>query len=151
MMPTSSFSQSRIATMKNVLAEWSQGGERPGLYCPGAPPPAPIPHARLGVGFICGLWVLPGQFNSQSKREHTRANVLTQIVPNSSSLYTLIYSVIYNSVNVPFFSEAFKYTCRTNIFIILLPLKEFSSVSRELYSITPCHCSSSKQRTLCTL
>ena len=143
----SSFSQSRIAAMKNVLA--GEGGWA-GTALP-HPPTTPIPHAWPGVGFICGLWVLPGQFNSQSKREHTRANVLTQIVPNSSSLYTLIYSVIYNSVNVPFFSEAFKYTCRTNIFIILLPQKEFSSVSRELYSITPCHCSSSKQRTLCTL
>ena len=29
------------------------------------------------------------------------ANVLTQIVPNSSSLYTLFYSVIYNSVVAP--------------------------------------------------
>ena len=44
------------------------------------PPTTPIPHARPGVGYICGLWVLP------------------QIVPNSSSLYTLFYSVIYNSV-----------------------------------------------------
>ena len=55
------------------------------------PPTTPIPHAQLGVGYIHGLWVLPGQYKSQSKR-------LTQIVPNSSSLYTLFYFVIYNSV-----------------------------------------------------
>ena len=34
------------------------------------PPTAPIPnqHARPGVGYICGLWVLPSRYNSQSKR-----------------------------------------------------------------------------------
>ena len=31
------------------------------------PPTTPIPHAQPGVGYICGLWVLPGRFNSQSK------------------------------------------------------------------------------------
>ena len=32
------------------------------------PPTTPIPHAWPGVGYICGLWVLPGRYNSQSKR-----------------------------------------------------------------------------------
>ena len=32
------------------------------------PPTTPIPHARPGVGYICGLWVLQGRYNSQSKR-----------------------------------------------------------------------------------
>ena len=53
-------------------------------------PHSPRP-ARRGV-YICGLWVLPGHTTA-------RANMLTQIVLNSSSLYTLFYSVIYNSVH----------------------------------------------------
>ena len=32
------------------------------------PPTTPIPHTLPGVGYICGLWVLPGRYNSQSKR-----------------------------------------------------------------------------------
>ena len=31
------------------------------------PPTTPIPHRQAGVGYICGLWVLPGWNNSQSK------------------------------------------------------------------------------------
>ena len=27
----------------------------------------PIPPARRGMGYICGLWVVPGRYNSQSK------------------------------------------------------------------------------------
>ena len=67
-MLTSSFSQSWIAAMKNVLAEWSQGGEGARLVLPWRtlqPPPFPTP------GYICGLWVLMGQYNSQSKRANT--------------------------------------------------------------------------------
>ena len=68
-----SFSQSKIAAMKNVLADCvgveSRGkGLGPGWYCPGAPSDHPIPHARPGVGYVCGLWVLPGRYNIQSKR-----------------------------------------------------------------------------------
>ena len=37
--------------MKNVLAEWSQGGGGQGRYCPGAPSDHPIPRARPG-----GAW-----------------------------------------------------------------------------------------------
>ena len=35
------------------------------------PPTTPIPHAQPGVGYICGLWVLPGRYNSQSKRANS--------------------------------------------------------------------------------
>ena len=34
------------------------------------PPTTPSPHARPGVGYICGLWVLPGRYNRQSKRSN---------------------------------------------------------------------------------
>ena len=52
-MLTSSFSQSWIAAMKNVLAEWSQGGEGPDWYCPGAP--SNHPHSpRPGTYVVCG-------------------------------------------------------------------------------------------------
>ena len=59
----SSFSQSRIAAMKNVLA--GEGGWAGTALA--HPPTTPIPHAWPGVGYICGLWVLPGQYNSKSK------------------------------------------------------------------------------------
>ena len=55
------------------------------------PPTTPIPRAQPGLGYICSLWVLPGQHNSQSKRANADC-------ANSSSLYTFFYSVIYNSV-----------------------------------------------------
>ena len=48
------------------------------------PPTTPIPYPYT---YWCGLWVPPGA-----------PPALTQIVPNSSSLYTLFYSVIFNSV-----------------------------------------------------
>ena len=70
-MPTSSFSQSWIAAMKNVLADGrlTQSGEggRAGTAL-AHPPTTLIPQARPGVGYICGLWVLPDRYNSQSKR-----------------------------------------------------------------------------------
>ena len=50
--------------MKNVLAG---GGGRAGNAL-AHPPTTPIPHARPGVGYICGLWVLPGRYSNQSKR-----------------------------------------------------------------------------------
>ena len=54
--------------MKNVFAEWS--GVKGDVGRAGTalvhPPTTPIPHARPGVGYICGLWVLPGRYNSQS-------------------------------------------------------------------------------------
>ena len=87
-MPTSSLLSRREIDTK--------GGSGAGLgrYTALAHPlTTPIPHARPSVGYICGLWVLPGRAGTTA-----RANVLTQIVPNSSSLYTLFYSVIYNSV-----------------------------------------------------
>ena len=58
-MPTSSFSQSWIAAMKNVLADGrlTQSGEggRAGTAL-AHPPTTLIPQARPGVGYICGLW-----------------------------------------------------------------------------------------------
>ena len=61
------------------------------VYCPGAlrPPPFPTLGQAWGTYVVCGCC-----------RAGTiaRANALTQIVPNLSSLYTLFYSVIYNSV-----------------------------------------------------
>ena len=90
-MHTSTFSQSRIAAKK----KWSQGGGGLGRYCPGPlahPPTTSIPHARPGMGYICDMGVLLAGTTA-------RAKALTQIVLNSSSLYTLFYSVIYNSVH----------------------------------------------------
>ena len=72
----------------------SQGGGGPGRYCPGVPsdpPPFPTPSQAWGTYVVCGCcWA----------DTTARANALTQIVPNVSSLYTLFYSVIYNSVLV---------------------------------------------------
>ena len=93
MMPMSSVSQSRIAAMKNVLADgrltqrgWvvclcHQAGTTASLCRSGVkgeggragtallyPPTTPIPHARPGVGYICRLWVLAGRYNRQNKR-----------------------------------------------------------------------------------
>ena len=45
----------------------------------------PIPHARPGVGYICGLWVLPGWYNSQSKR--TNADCAQFVLPLYSFLF----------------------------------------------------------------
>ena len=63
-MPTSSFSQNRIATMK-------QSGVKGEGYRASTdlanPPTNPIPQARPDVGYICDLWMLPGRYNSQSK------------------------------------------------------------------------------------
>ena len=53
-MPTSSFSQRRIAGMKNVLAEWSQGGGGPGQYCPGTP--SDHPHSPCPAGRGIPMW-----------------------------------------------------------------------------------------------
>ena len=64
-----------------------------GRYCPGAPSDTPIAHAWPGVGYnvVCGC----GRAGTTA-----RANTLTQIVLNLSSLYTLFYSVIYNCMIV---------------------------------------------------
>ena len=76
--------------MKNVLAEWSQGGGGPGRYCPGTP--SDHPHSqRPDTYVVCGCC---------GASTTARAIALTQIVPISSSLYTLFYSVIYNSVTL---------------------------------------------------
>ena len=46
-----------------------------------------------------GLWVPPGRYNSQIVyRSGVKGEGGRVLVPNSSSLYTLFYSVIYNSV-----------------------------------------------------
>ena len=89
-MPSSSFSQSRNALMKNVLAKWSKGGGGPGRYYPGSPSNHPYsPGQAWGTYVVCGCcWA----------GTTARANSLKQTVPNSSSLYTIFYSVIYNSV-----------------------------------------------------
>ena len=113
-MPPSSVSQSRIATMKNVLADgrwtqrgvWSVGAAGPvqqpdclgvesrggGLVPPWRtfrPPPFPTPGQAWGTYVVCGCcWA----------STTARANALMQIVPNLSSLDTLFYSVIYYSV-----------------------------------------------------
>ena len=71
--------------MKNVLAEWSQGGGGQGRYCPGAPSDHTQSPRPAGVGYICGLWVLPDQYNSQSK--HTNADCAQFIFP----LYSFIF------------------------------------------------------------
>ena len=87
-MPPSLFSQSRIAAMK----KWSQGGGGPGRYCPGTPsdqPHSTMPSQAWGTYVVCG---------SCQAGTTARANAISQIVSNSSSLYTLFYPVIYNSV-----------------------------------------------------
>ena len=45
----------------------------------------PIPHAGPGVGYICGLWVLLGWYNSQSKRAN--ADCAELIFPLYSFLF----------------------------------------------------------------
>ena len=56
-----------------------------------------------------GRWTQRGWVVCGCRRAGTtaRANALTQIVPNLSSLYTLFYSVIYNSViqSIYFYSD----------------------------------------------
>ena len=91
-MPTSSFSQSRIVAMKNCVGVESRGrGARPVLpWHTLRPLPFPTPGQAWGTYVVC-----------ECCRAGTtaRANTLKPIVPNSSSLYTLFYSVIYNSVS----------------------------------------------------
>ena len=59
-----------------------------GWYCPGAPS-FPKPGQAWGTYVVCGCC---------RASTTARTNRLTQIVPNLSSLYTLFYSAIYNSV-----------------------------------------------------
>ena len=62
--------QSRIAAMKNVIADrrlTQKGEEGRADSTLVHPPNTPIPHVQPRVGYICGLWVLPGRDNSQSK------------------------------------------------------------------------------------
>ena len=83
--------------MRNVLADCvgvESRGRGPGRYCPGAP--SDHPHspckARRGVH----MWSVGAAGPVQCTT--ARANAQMQIVPNLSSLYTLFFSVIYNSV-----------------------------------------------------
>ena len=89
-----SFSQSRIAAMKNCVGvesrERGAGPVLPWRTLP--PPPFPTPGQAWGTYEVCGCC---------RAGTTARANALTQIVPNLSSLYTLFYSVIYNSVTPP--------------------------------------------------
>ena len=67
-----------------------------GRYCPSAPSnhphsPCLAPGQAWGTNVFCGCC---------QAGTTARANAQTQIVPNSSSLYTLFYSAIYNSVTV---------------------------------------------------
>ena len=93
MKPTSSFSQSRIAAMKNCVGVLVRvKGEGAGPVLPWRtlrPSPFPTPGPTWGTYVVCGC--------CRAGRT-ARANALMQIVPNSSSLYTLFYSVIHNSV-----------------------------------------------------
>ena len=70
------------------------------------PPTTPIPHAWPGVGYnvVCGC----GRAGTTA-----RANTLTQIVLNLSSLYTLFYSVNYNSGSKSYFSMKSTITAAT--------------------------------------
>ena len=61
------------------------------ILCTLRPPPFPTPGQAWGTYVVCGC-CLAGTT--------ARTNALTQIVPNSSSLYTLFYSVNYNSVGI---------------------------------------------------
>ena len=77
------------------MKKWSQGVGEPGRYCPGAPsdhPNSPNPAQAWGTYLVRGCcWA----------GTTARANTLTQIVTNLSSIHTLFYSVIYNSVIDP--------------------------------------------------
>ena len=64
-MPTSLFSQSRIAAMKNVLA----GGGGPGRYCPGAP--SDQPHSPRPAAGGVHMWSV-GAAGPVQKPEQTR-------------------------------------------------------------------------------
>ena len=98
-MLTWSFSQSRIAAMKNCVGVESRGrGAGPVLpWHTLRPPPFPTPSQAWGTYVVCGCC---------QAGTTARANTLTQIVPNSSSLYTLFYSVIYNSVHIMIFRQS---------------------------------------------
>ena len=76
--------------MKNVLAEWSQGGGGRAGTALAHPPTTPIPQARPGVGYICGLWVLLGRYNSQSK--HANADCAEFVFPLNS--FFILSSII---------------------------------------------------------
>ena len=93
---------------RQSVQEWSQGGVGPGRYCPDAPSDrSHSPRlARQGVNVwsegaagplqqLEGVGLESGGGGSQFfPGAHSE---FRQIVPNSSSLYTHFYSVIYNS------------------------------------------------------
>ena len=63
-------------------------------WCTLRPPPFPMPGRVWGTHVVCGCC---------RAGTTATANALMQIVPNSSALYTLLYSVIYNSVHFAYF------------------------------------------------
>ena len=77
--------------MKNCVGVESRGrGAGPVLpWRTLQPPTIPTPGQAWGTYVACGCC---------RAGTTARANALTKIVPNWSSLYTLFYSVIYNSV-----------------------------------------------------
>ena len=84
--------------MKNCVGVESRGwGAGPVLpWCTLQPPPFPTLGQAWGTYVVCGYC---------RASTTARANALTQIVPNSSSLYILFYSFIYNSVNIVLFEK----------------------------------------------
>ena len=78
--------------MKNCVGVESRGrGAGPVLpWRTLRPPPFPTPSQAWGTYVVCGCC---------HAGTTARENALMQIVPNLSSLYTLFYSVIYNSVD----------------------------------------------------
>ena len=70
--------------MKNVIADrrlTQKGEEGRADSTLVHPPNTPIPHVQPRVGYICGLWVLPGRDNSQ--RKHAKADCAKFVIYNS--------------------------------------------------------------------
>ena len=51
---------------RSAVKEWGWAGTALAF-----PLTTPIPHTLPGMGYICGLWVLPSRYNSHSKRANT--------------------------------------------------------------------------------
>ena len=93
MMPTSAFSQSRIAAMKNVLAEWSQGEGGLGRYGPSAP--SDHPHsprlAQCGV-HMCSVGAAGPVQQPEQMRLHRLCPISLPFTPCSIRSSLILWS-----------------------------------------------------------
>ena len=78
--------------MKNILAEWSQGGERPGLYCPGAP--SDRPHSPCLTGRGVHMWSV-GAAGPVQQPEQTRAYAGKRANADCAQFVIPLYSYLF--------------------------------------------------------